>query len=89
MINEHFNVYVEVNGTNVISEPSTTDLGSSFTVNLDAGDNLIRIRLAAKGSQPLAEVYDSDSFYYKVTATDVDWSATWGRPEAVARFSYR
>ena len=70
VINEHFNVYVEVNGTNVISEPSTTDLGSSFTVNLDAGDNLIRIRLAAKGGQPTAEVYDSDSFYYKVTATE-------------------
>ena len=49
---EHFNVYVDVNGTNVISEPSTSDLGSSFTVNLDAGDNLIRIRLAAKGGQP-------------------------------------
>ena len=70
VINEHFNVYVEVNGTNVISEPSTSDLGSSFTVNLDAGDNLIRIRLAAKGGQPTAEVYDSDSFYYKVTATE-------------------
>ena len=68
---EHFNVYVEVNETNVINEPSTTDLGSAFTVNLDAGDNLIRIRLAAKGSQPLAETYDSDSFYYKVTGTDV------------------
>ena len=67
---EHFNVYVEVNETNVINEPSTTDLGSSFTVNLDAGDNLIRIRLAAKGGQPLAEVYDSDSFYYKVAETD-------------------
>ena len=63
-------MYVEVNETNVINEPSTTDLGSSFTVNLDAGDNLIRIRLAAKGSQPLAEVYDSDSFYYKVEETD-------------------
>ena len=71
VINEHFNVYVEVNGTNVISEPSTTDLGNSFTVNLDAGDNLIRIRLAAKGGQPTGEVYDSDSFYYKVTTTDV------------------
>ena len=71
VIKEQFNVYVEVNETNVINEPSTTDLGSSFTVNLDAGDNLIRIRLAAKGSQPLAEVYDSDSFYYKVTTTDV------------------
>ena len=70
VINEHFNVYVEVNGTNVISEPSTSDLGSSFTVNLDAGDNLIRIRLAAKGGQPTGEVYDSDSFYYKVTATE-------------------
>ena len=70
VINEHFNVYVEVNGTNVISEPSTSDLGSSFTVNLDAGDNLIRVRLAAKGGQPTAEVYDSDSFYYKVTGTD-------------------
>ncbi len=70
VIQEHFNVYVEVNGDRVISEPSTTDLGSSFTVDLDAGDNLIRIRLAAKGSQPLAQVYDSDSFYYKAT-TDV------------------
>ena len=70
VIKEQFNVYVEVNETNVINEPSTTDLGSSFTVNLDAGDNLIRIRLAAKGSQPLAEVYDSDSFYYKVAETD-------------------
>ena len=70
VIKEHFNVYVEVNGTNVISEPSTTDLGSSFSVNLDAGDNLIRIRLAAKGGQPTGEVYDSDSFYYKVTATE-------------------
>ena len=70
VIQEHFNVYVDVNETNVINEPSTTDLGSSFTVNLDAGDNLIRIRLAAKGNQPLAEVYDSDSFYYKVAETD-------------------
>ena len=70
VIKEQFNVYVEVNETNVINEPSTTDLGSSFTVNLDAGDNLIRIRLAAKGNQPLAEVYDSDSFYYKVAETD-------------------
>ena len=70
VIKEQFNVYVEVNETNVINEPSTTDLGSSFTVNLDAGDNLIRIRLAAKGGQPLAEVYDSDSFYYKVAETD-------------------
>ena len=69
VINEHFNVYVEVDETNVINEPSTSDLGSSFTVNLDTGDNLIRIRLAAKGGQPLAETYDSDSFYYKVTAT--------------------
>ena len=76
VINEHFNVYVEVNGTNVISEPSTSDLGSSFTVNLDAGDNLIRIRLAAKGGQPTGEVYDSDSFYYKVTATESTWTAT-------------
>ena len=71
VIKEHYNVYVEVNGSNVINEPSTTDLGSSFSVNLDAGDNLIRIRLAAKGGQPTGEVYDSDSFYYKVTATDV------------------
>ena len=70
VIKEQFNVYVEVNETNVINEPSTTDLGNSFTVNLDAGDNLIRIRLAAKGNQPLAEVYDSDSFYYKVAETD-------------------
>ena len=86
VIQEHFNVYVEVNGTNVISEPSTTDLGSSFTVNLDAVYNLIRIRLAAKGGQPTAESYDSDSFYYKVMTTDFLVSNL-GQTGAVARLT--
>ena len=70
VIQEQFNVYVFLNGVRIIAEPSTTTLAEPFTVTLEDGENLLRIRLAAKGGQPTAEVYDSDSFYYKVTGTD-------------------
>ena len=89
VINEHFNVYVEVNATEVITTPSTSDLGSPFTVNLDAGDNRIRIRLVAKGGQPTGEVYDSDSFYYKATATDVLVSNLGQNVRAITVFNER
>ena len=72
VINEHYSVDVQVNGNDpyAIDEPSTTDLGSSFTVNLDRGDNLIRIYLGPRGGQPRGEDYDGQSFFYKVTGTD-------------------
>ena len=79
VINEHFNVYVEVNGTNVISVPSTSDLGSSFTVNLDAGDNLIRIRLAAKGGSPPPKSTTPTRSTTR-SRQRTSWSATLGRP---------
>ena len=71
VINEHFNAYVDVNTLRKVDAPGNTALADPFTVNLQDGENVVRVRLAAKGSQPHAEVYDSDVFYYKVTGTDV------------------
>ena len=71
MINQHFNVYVDVNGDRVISEPGDTALAEPFTLDLIDGENVVVVRLAAKGSQPHGESYGSNSFYHKVTGTDV------------------
>ena len=70
VINQHFNVYVDVNGDRVISEPGDTALAEPFTLDLIDGENVVVIRLAAKGSQPHGETYGSNSFYHKVTGTD-------------------
>ena len=69
VINEQFKVHVDVNGAEVIREPDNTALDGSFTLDVQDGDNVVRIRLAAKGGA--AETYGSNAFYYKVTATDV------------------
>ena len=69
VINEHFNAYVDLNGDRVIREPDNTALAEPFTLDLQDGENVLVIRLAALGGQPQGEVYDSDSFYYKVTGT--------------------
>ena len=71
VINQHFNVYVDVNGDRVISEPGDTALAEPFTLDLIEGENVVVVRLAAKGSQPHGETYGSNSFYHKVTGTDV------------------
>ena len=72
VIAEQFYVYVSVNaGTNIINEPDDAALGAAFTVDLQDGDNLLRVRLASKSSQPYAETYGNNAFYYKVAATDV------------------
>ena len=68
VIKDQYNVYVDVKGERVISEPGTTTLAASFTVSLPDGDNVIRIRLASKGA--VAETYGSNSYYYKITPTD-------------------
>ena len=70
VLQEQFNVYVEVNGVRQVAEPGNTALAAPFIVNLEDGDNLVRIRLAAKGDQHQAEVYQSNAFYYKITLTD-------------------
>ena len=70
VIEAHFNVYVSVNGVEVITTPDDAALGAAFTLDLQAGDDVVRVRLASKGSQPHAETYGSDAFYYKVAASD-------------------
>ena len=71
VINQHFNVYVDVNGDRVILEPGGTALAEPFALDLIDGENVVVVRLAAKGSQPHGETYGSNSFYHKVTGTDV------------------
>ena len=71
VIKDQFNVYVHVNGTQVISEPGNTELAAPFTLDLQDGDNVVRVRLASKTGTPFAESYGSDRFHYKVKATDV------------------
>ena len=64
---EHFNVYVSVNGSETIQEPDDDALGGPFTITLQGGDNLLRVRLASKGNTHGAESYGSNAFYYKIT----------------------
>ena len=64
---EQFNVYVSVNRTEVIREPDAAALDGSFTVELQSGDNLLRVRLASKGNTHSAESYGRNAFYYKIT----------------------
>ena len=71
VITAQFNVYVYLNGTRVINEPDNTALAASFPLNLQDGDNAVRVRLAAKAGGHHAETYDSDRFHYKVTPTDI------------------
>ena len=63
----HFNVYVSVNGSEVVREPGDTALGGPFAVELQGGDNLLRVRLASKGNTHKAESYGRNAFYYKIT----------------------
>ena len=70
VIKDQFNVYVYLNGTQVIDEPDNTALASSFPLNLQDGDNAVRVRLARKTGDHHAETYGSDRFHYKVQ-TDV------------------
>ena len=70
MIKDQFNVYVHVNGTQVISEPGNTALAGPFTLDLQEGDNAVRVRLASKTGAHFAERYSNDRFHYKVI-TDV------------------
>ena len=71
VIKDQFNVYVHVNGIQVISEPGNTALAGPFTLDLQDGDNVVRVRLASKTGTHFAEDYGSDRFHYKVKATDV------------------
>ena len=71
VISDHFNAYVDLNTVRQVDAPDDTALGKPFTVDLDDGENVVRVRLAAKGGQPHGEVYDNNAFYYKVTGTDV------------------
>ena len=71
VIKEQFNVYVHVNGTEIISEPGNTDLAGPFTLDLQDADNVVRVRLASKTGTHFAEDYGTDKFHYKVKATDV------------------
>ena len=71
VIKDQFNVYVHVNGTQVITEPGNTALAGPFTLDLQDGDNVVRVRLASKTGTHFSERYGSDRFHYKVKATDV------------------
>ena len=71
VVKNQFNVYVHVNGTQVINEPDNTALGGPFTLDLREGDNVVKVRLASKTGTHFAESYSSDRFHYKLKATDV------------------
>ena len=71
VITDQFNVYVHVNGTQVITEPDDTALGGSFALDLQDGNNVVKVRLASKTGSHFSESYGSDRFHYKVKATDV------------------
>ena len=71
VIKDQFNVYVHVNETRVINEPDDTDLAGPFDLDLQDGDNAVRVRLASKRDSHFSEDYGTDKFHYKVKATDV------------------
>ena len=71
VIKDQFNVYVHVNGIEVIREPGNTALAGPFTLDLQDGDNVVKVRLADKRDSHFSEDYGSDRFHYKVKATDV------------------
>ena len=71
VITDQFNVYVHVNGTQVITEPGDSALAGSFTLDLQDGDNVVKVRLASKSGGHHAETYGSNRFHYKVKVTDV------------------
>ena len=71
VITDQFNVYVHVNGTQVITEPGDSALAGSFTLDLQDGDNVVKVRLASKSGDHHAETYGSNRFHYKVKVTDV------------------
>ena len=69
VIHAHYNAYVHVNDDEVVKEPDDAALAGPFTLDLQDGDNVIKVRLASKGGDG-AGGYGSDSFHYKLT-TDV------------------
>ena len=71
VIKAQFNAYVYVNTTRVVDAPEDSDLANPFALDLADGDNVIRVRIASKGGVHGALSYGSNSFYYKVTTTDV------------------
>ena len=71
VIKAQFNAYVYVNTTTVVDAPEDSDLANPFALDLADGDNVIRVRIASKGGAHGALSYGSNSFYYKVTTTDV------------------
>ena len=71
VIKDQFNVYVHVNGIRVINEPNDTDLAGPFTLDLQDGDNVVKVRLASKTGTHFSESYSTARFHYKVKATDV------------------
>ena len=71
VIKDQFNVYVHVNGNQVISEPDNTALAGSITLDLQDGDNdVVKVRLASKTGTHFAENYGTDRFHYKVLGSD-------------------
>ena len=71
VIHAQFNVYVHVNATEIVKEPGDSDLANPFALDLQDGDNVVKVRLASKGGAHGALSYGSNSFYYKVNSTDV------------------
>ena len=71
VIKDQFNVYVHLNGTQIIREPNDRALAGSFPVDLRDGDNVVKVRLASKSTGHPAESYSTGRFHYKVKATDV------------------
>ena len=77
-----YNVYVDVNGSRVVTEPDDAALGAAFDLDLQDGDNVVRVRLAEKGGNHAAESYGSDAFYYKVFASESlvsNWDVSGGK----------
>ena len=69
VLNAHYNAYVKVNGTEVITTPNNVALGGSWMLAFQDGDNVLRVRLARKVEEA-AQNFHSDAFWYKVTVTN-------------------
>ena len=63
---DHYNVYLDVNGTRVVSAPNSANIGTPVALSLNVGTNLLRVQLATKSHDHVPENYYGDAFYYRI-----------------------
>ena len=64
-----YNVYIDVNGSRQVSEPSQDEIDEGLGLRFSTGVNVLRVRLARKGAI-VAQNFGSDAFYFKVPNLD-------------------